>query len=234
MFFRKLTWDTAVLDVAIVVVGIFLGFQADNWYQARQDRQLEQEYMVRLLEDLQADLAETDGREATVQQRLDFVKLLEASIDDESVVRKDPTTYIKALSEGYYVTSFERNRFTFDELVSTGNLSLVDDNRLRQSMHEYYDSSGPGPGGRSEFRNQASDRFAGILTIDQMYLNLDRSELVFSIQDALDARSKFINKQQAVDMLGNMAEVQLTLLGRASRLRNEAGGLILLLQGQLE
>ena len=99
MFFRKLTWDTAILDVAIVVVGIFLGFQADNWYQARQDRQLEQEYIVRLSDDLQSDLMQADGRERAATRRLGFVKLLEASIEDESVVIQDPTTYIRAMSE---------------------------------------------------------------------------------------------------------------------------------------
>ena len=227
MFFRNLKLETALLEILIVMMGIFLGFQADNWYQARQDRQLEQEYISRLIQDVEADLAITTE---TAERRLGFVRLLEASLLDETAVQEDPTTYIRALSEAFYIFTPSPNRFTFDELVSTGNLALISDNSLRQTMHAYFDVrrySG------ADIRVRIRERFAGILTTDQMFLNGDRRELEFSVQDALEARSRFINKQEAVDMLGIMAELQFTQISLRIRFLREAAELHSLLLQQL-
>jgi len=227
MFFRNLKLETALLEILIVMMGIFLGFQADNWYQARQDRQLEQEYISRLIQDVEADLARTTE---TPERRLGFVRLLEDSLQDETVVQEDPTTYIRALSEAFYTASPSPNRFTFDELVSTGNLALISDNHLRQTMHAYFDerqTSG------ADIRLRIRERFAGVLTTNQMFLNGDRSELKFSVEEALEARSRFINNQEAVDMLGIMAELQFTQLGLRVRFLREAAELHGLLLQQL-
>lgn len=51
---KKRDWGTVVLEVAIVVVGIFIGLQVDDWNQRRQDRALEQQYLERLYADMLA------------------------------------------------------------------------------------------------------------------------------------------------------------------------------------
>ncbi len=47
---RQQDWFTVVVEVLIVVVGIFLGLQVDGWNKARQDRLLEQEYLERIID----------------------------------------------------------------------------------------------------------------------------------------------------------------------------------------
>lgn len=49
-------WFTVVLEVLIVVAGIFVGLQVDGWNEARKDRALEREYLIRLHQDIQADI----------------------------------------------------------------------------------------------------------------------------------------------------------------------------------
>ena len=45
---RRQNWFTVVLEIMIVVIGIFLGLQANDWNQARKDRALEVRYLERL------------------------------------------------------------------------------------------------------------------------------------------------------------------------------------------
>ena len=44
-------WTAVFLDFVIVVVGVFVGLQAQQWYQSRHDRALEHQYLERLRND---------------------------------------------------------------------------------------------------------------------------------------------------------------------------------------
>ena len=48
---REQNWFTVVLEVLIVVVGIFFGLQMDDWNERRKERVMEREYLERLLAD---------------------------------------------------------------------------------------------------------------------------------------------------------------------------------------
>ena len=49
---RKHDWGMVLIEVLIVVVGILIGLQVDDWNEARKDRLDEQASLVRLLADL--------------------------------------------------------------------------------------------------------------------------------------------------------------------------------------
>lgn len=45
---RKQDWFVVVLEILIVVIGIYIGLQVDDWNQRRQERGLLDDYMERL------------------------------------------------------------------------------------------------------------------------------------------------------------------------------------------
>ena len=62
MILRKLAaaieeqnWFTVVLEILIVVVGIFIGLQVDGWNEARKDKAKEGIYLERLSRDIVRD-----------------------------------------------------------------------------------------------------------------------------------------------------------------------------------
>ena len=46
----------AIGEILLVVIGIFIALQVDTWRQGNTDRQLEKEYLQRLVLDLDQDL----------------------------------------------------------------------------------------------------------------------------------------------------------------------------------
>ncbi len=78
---RKQSWLTVVLELVVVVVGIFLGLQVDSWNEARKDRVLEQQYVASLKADFQADIEELDKAIALAKSRALLGRLLISTID---------------------------------------------------------------------------------------------------------------------------------------------------------
>lgn len=50
--FREQEWTAIAIDFLIVVLGVFVGLQVNDWNEARQDRKDERFYLARLQEDL--------------------------------------------------------------------------------------------------------------------------------------------------------------------------------------
>ena len=66
---RNQDWFTVLVEVLIVVVGIFLGLQVDDWNEARKDRAEESTYLARLVDDLDASILLTQDHGACNSDR---------------------------------------------------------------------------------------------------------------------------------------------------------------------
>ncbi len=134
---RKQSWLTLVLELVVVVVGIFLGLQVDSWNEARKDRVLEQQYLASLKADFQADIEELDEAIALAESRAQLGRLLISSID-KSRVEGDPNEFIWAVFSSHLLNYPSYTRATINDLLSTGNLQLLQDANLKAAVAEYY------------------------------------------------------------------------------------------------
>ena len=134
---RRQSWLTLVLELAVVVVGIFLGLQVDSWNDARKDRVLEQQYLASLKADFQVDIEELDEAIALAKSRAQLGRLLISSINKERV-EGNPTEFIWAVYSSFLLNYPSYTRTTIDDLLSTGNLQILQDTKLKAAVAEYY------------------------------------------------------------------------------------------------
>jgi len=134
---RKQSWLTVVLELVVVVVGIFLGLQVDSWNDARKDRVLEQQYVASLKADFQADIEELDEAIALAKSRALLDRLLISTID-KGRVEGDPNEFIWAVFSSFLLNYPSYTRATINDLLSTGNLQLLQDSNLKAAVAEYY------------------------------------------------------------------------------------------------
>ncbi len=134
---RKQSWLTLVLELVVVMVGIFLGLQVDSWNDARKDRVLEQQYLASLKANFQADIEELDGAIALAESRAQLGRLLISSID-KGRVEGDPNEFIWAVYSSFLLNYPSYTRATINDLLSTGNLQLLQDANLKAAVAEYY------------------------------------------------------------------------------------------------
>ncbi|MDH3550485.1 MAG: DUF6090 family protein [Gammaproteobacteria bacterium] len=135
---RKQNWVTVVLEIMIVVIGIFLGLQANDWNQARNDRALEVRYLERLQADLQKDLGRLDSSDYLAWLRMRQVRLLLDGIADPAVAAAHPNQFIEAVEKVSWESYRRITPTSYDELISSGRATLIRSENLRYALAEYY------------------------------------------------------------------------------------------------
>lgn len=129
-------WFTVALEVLIVVVGIFIGLQVDDWNERRKDRVDEQEYIERLHEDVvnsQALASRVRDRRLGVTD--DLASAIEAIFRraDRQELTDDECEAI-GVARFFNINASELPSLT--ELLSAGRLDIIDDPELRLALIE--------------------------------------------------------------------------------------------------
>ncbi|GAB5412587.1 MAG: hypothetical protein Cons2KO_01900 [Congregibacter sp.] len=125
-----------------MVVGIYLGLQASEWSQIRDNRQAEIAYLERIVVDLRSSETQT-RKDAEFQRRhAGYGGLIVDSLDacELSLGNRDEFASGIYLAGKYINASFVKA--TIDELLSSGRTTLISNAELRQKLIEllrFYD-----------------------------------------------------------------------------------------------
>ncbi len=127
-------WSTIAIELVILVVGIFIGLQVDDWNSNRQDRSDELQYVQRLHEDvLLADRLTQRVRDRLLE-RLEAIKsgadVLFGHTDRASLLAEECT----AVSASNLFRTNAPPLAAFDELVGTGRLEIIRDAELLSAL----------------------------------------------------------------------------------------------------
>ena len=125
---KKQEWTAIAIDFMIVVLGVFVGIQVSNWNAERETRQRGAEFSQRL----RADLKEEGWLyQFMIEYYSDVLAAAERSVD--ALTGKAPLSNHDLLVNAYRASQYRhgaRRRSTYDELVSTGSLGLIKDQKL--------------------------------------------------------------------------------------------------------
>ncbi len=152
--FRQQEWTAIAIDFVIVVVGVFVGLQVNNWNEARADRVREAAHLAGLAQDIRADIADIDEinrvsalRMAAMGYLLENAtgKPLPKGFDSArgrieiepspAYAAGDPATVGVAM---FILTTLDGNRLTYDTMINTGDVGVIRDGALVRQIQTYY------------------------------------------------------------------------------------------------
>jgi len=135
---KEQNWIAVGLDLAIVILGIFLGFQVTEWNAQRQDYAHAQVLTARLIVDLEDELWRISAERAYAA---DLANVANTTLDALEGRREisDADLMINAYRSSQ-IWWASNSRSTYDELVTTGAINLIDNPALRQAATEYYNT----------------------------------------------------------------------------------------------
>jgi hypothetical protein len=129
-------WFVVIIEIMVVVVGIFIGLQVDDWNESRKDRKDEQMYLQRLHEDvLLAEVLSNRVRERRLERHQELIDLIEVFYGRDhrdTITDKECTAIAWSNAYNINVASFA----SLKELTDTGRLGIIGDTNIRQALVE--------------------------------------------------------------------------------------------------
>lgn len=122
-------------EFVVIVTGVLVALFADGLRQDAENRDLEIQYIERIVSELQADSTYNEGASQAFSNKAEGLDRLSrwdgADIDDDLL--RD-----LARSSGWAWEMAPANSATYDEMLSSGRLGLIRDTDLRTAVTNYY------------------------------------------------------------------------------------------------
>ncbi len=150
-FFRKIRYDLmeknktgkyfkyAIGEIILVVIGILIALQINNWNQNRISKQLESQYCKRLLDDVRKEKVKLQGTLNYSNQVIGHANNAIAVFENSPDSNPNP---VDNLIDIYQASQFHKPNpaaSTFKELIASGQINLIQNDSLKTALIQYYD-----------------------------------------------------------------------------------------------
>lgn len=131
-------WSRLAVEAFVVVASILLALAVDEWRTGLSDKGLEREYLERLSADLEANLEIISQQHASERSQLENAALAYPFVARGDWNGLDTASLVRA---SYFATPSATPNWvhdTFEELKSTGRMSLIRSSSLRAAVLAYH------------------------------------------------------------------------------------------------
>ncbi len=127
----------AIGEIVLVVIGILIALQINNWNQSRHEANKEGRYLVNMKHDLENQLKSIDIQLEYEQKYSDLGTRISDQYFNSNALVIDSAfcATLEILTER---KTFVRTDPTFEDMISSGNIGLLKDENLRNALIEYY------------------------------------------------------------------------------------------------
>jgi len=134
---RRQDWFAALIELLIVVVGIFIGLQVDDWNQQRIERRLVHSFLENLRSEVSNNVMAYRERIDSYQRTMDLFESYFNHLADPSQPMPDVADLSAQLCRNGVMGHPQYDNSAYDEMVSTGFLRQIPDDQLRELLRKY-------------------------------------------------------------------------------------------------
>ena len=134
---RTQNWSAIILELFVVVVGIFLAIQVERWYSEQRLRANIQERLVALAEDFAGNRIELD-RSIEIRTLVIDAALQLLELDEQSPTPDQYDQFYELLGAASKTFTPRLRRGAYDVLIATGEIELLADEMLKSELADFY------------------------------------------------------------------------------------------------
>ena len=153
-------------EIFLVVIGILIALQVNNWNEDRKERAIEQNYLERLLVDLENDNTTLTFSKGLSADRIHQIRILNTMVEGTSIA--SPNEVIESIEKVTWRSYLPLSKIVYNELLNSGQMSLIKSEELRSLLTSYYDDADHWEMilNREDAQKEFSHATAGILSIE--------------------------------------------------------------------
>jgi hypothetical protein len=127
----------AIGEIVLVVIGILIALQLNNWNEVQKLKKLEKEYYCRLLEDAVLDIEQINDLITSAQDRLMASNRAIRVLLQPTPSKVEVGTEIYLATKAIY-SDFKPNNSAFEDLKSGANLNIISDKSVIKALNQYF------------------------------------------------------------------------------------------------
>jgi len=153
----KINFKQLSVEFLVILIGVPIALATDNWRAYVADRALEDQYLHRFKADMSLDFSAFEGNYRSLKTALSGTQVIISYLDgqDSGITNNFLVDeFTNAAMTGSTFSSYLSNKTTYNEMLSTGTLNLIENSDLRSEINNYYAASDRIIERRSQLTNQ--------------------------------------------------------------------------------
>jgi len=123
-------------EMLLIVIGIFLALQIDNWNQLRQENRIIEAYLGKIYNDIQTDIQSIEELSADREQTLIYTDSVLAYYDNGYIA--DSKLFEKGYKGLFVEKKFHPNRSAYESLKNSGFIKDLENLAIEEKLNKYY------------------------------------------------------------------------------------------------
>lgn len=131
----KKRFGYALGEILIVIVGISIAFSLNKCAENKKSDSQKNQYLNSLRQDIEEDKAQLENNLSQITQKIEISNKLIPILGSDD---PEKTSELKGIYQVAQLTSFIPKDFTYQALVNSGDLKLIDNLELKKTIEKHY------------------------------------------------------------------------------------------------
>ncbi|MDH3379256.1 MAG: hypothetical protein OEQ39_20210 [Gammaproteobacteria bacterium] len=133
---NRVNWRQAFVEVTLIGTGVLIALAVDSWWDEKQERAAEVQYLRSLQTDFQTNQDQLRTRIEVEQRMIDLGKRLHEFVESDHA--EFSLSELNALVNGFYtLNSWMPITGTYEEMLGSGRLLYIRNSELRKKLSQY-------------------------------------------------------------------------------------------------
>lgn len=134
---RRQDWFQVVIEIFIVIVGIFLGLQVQEWYEAQEDRDQEAKYLTQLHDEVEEIELRYGSFISIIDERVAVLENILTNYSENGTFNNFGHADCNVMLVSHVLTNFISPITTIKELETSGRSQIIQSDEIRNLMVQH-------------------------------------------------------------------------------------------------
>lgn len=131
----KIDWKYAIGEIIIVIIGISIAFALNSWKEEQTNQKQKRQYLENLVLDINKEIEKLENNQEVFKTKRNHINLIRPLLGNPKV-RRD--TILPKFFNLVRLANFTPENTTYQTLINSGDMKLIDDFQLRRKIEEHY------------------------------------------------------------------------------------------------